>query len=100
MTNDELTRLIAAIPGVQPGPDTRNPDFVVGGETLAQIFEERDLMVPGFTPEEVDGLLETDARVFHATYSLRNLGRVMLRLAPLTAEVAKSTLERRLAKIA
>lgn len=100
MTSDEVRALLLGFPGVTEAFNMRSPVFKANGKVLARILEDRDLMLTGFTPDEVDMLLEGDRRLFHATMHFRNDGSVLANLAALTPPVAQSYLEKRWRAIA
>lgn len=95
MTGDEVRALLLAFPGVTEDFNMRSPVFKANGKVIARILEDRDLMLTGFTPDEVDMMLEGDSRLFHATPHFRDDGSLLARLGALTPAVAQGYLEKR-----
>jgi hypothetical protein len=100
MTADEFRAQALAFPGAEEGFNMGSAVFKVNGKVLARLLGDSEAMLTGVGPDEIDHLIESDPRTFHATQHFRDAKCIATRLASLDADMLRSLLERRFREIA
>jgi hypothetical protein len=100
VTEDEFRALALLFPDTVEGVNMGSTYFKANGKDLARLLGGGRAYFTGVPVEEIEMLTEAEPGVYWADSHYKNARCVVVTLAPLTSEVARSFLERRFRQIA
>ena len=101
MTKDEMTAIVMAFPGAEPGMSYGSPSFKLNGKFFTRLRREDDSMVlMEVSLDEREMLMEAEPGTFHFTAHYKDYPCVLARIADLHPGSLKNFLDRRFRKIA
>jgi hypothetical protein len=101
MTEDEMTAIVLAFPGAEPGMSYGSPSFKLNGKFFTRLRREDQSVVLLEVPfDERDMLIEAERETFHFTAHYKDYPSVLARIATLHPGSFRGFLERRFRKIA
>ena len=101
MTKDEMTAIVMAFPGAEPGMSYGSPSFKLNGKFFTRLRRDDDSVVlMEVSHDEREMLMEAEPDTFHFTAHYKDYPCVLARIATLHPGSLRNFLERRFRKIA
>ncbi|WP_293905249.1 MmcQ/YjbR family DNA-binding protein [Phenylobacterium sp.] len=101
MTKDEMTAIVMAFPGAEPGMSYGSPSFKLNGKFFTRLRrEDQSVVLLDIGPDEREMLMEAEPATFHITPHYKDYPSVLARIETLHPGSFRNFLERRFRKIA
>ena len=101
MTADEMTTIVLAFPGAEPGMSYGSPSFKLNGKFFTRLRrDDASVVLMEVSFDEREMLLEAEPATFHFTAHYKAYPCVLARIATLHPGSFRAFLERRFRKIA
>ena len=101
MTEDEMTAIVMAFPGAEPGMSYGSPSFKLNGKFFTRLRrDDESVVLTGVSFDERDMLMEAEPATFHTTPHSKDYPSVLARIETLHPGSFHAFLERRFRKIA
>lgn len=101
MTPEEMTAIVMAFPGAEPGMSYGSPSFKLNGKFFTRLRrDDASVVIMDVSHDEREMLMEAEPRTFHFTAHYKDYPCVLARIETLHAGSFQNFLERRFRKIA
>ncbi len=101
MTQDEMTAIVMAFPGAEPGMSYGSPSFKLNGKFFTRLRrDDASVVLMDVSFDEREMLLEAEPATFHFTAHYKDYPCVLARIDSLHPGSFRAFLERRFRKIA
>ena len=101
MTQDEMTKIVMAFPGAEPGMSYGSPSFKLNGKFFTRLRrDDASVVLMEVSHDEREMLMEAEPETFHFTAHYKDYPCVLARIATLHPGSFHNFLARRFRKIA